>query len=361
MWPDRRFIELIGVDHPIVQAPMAGSDTPTLAAAVAEAGGVGSLAVGPRPLEFARERVTEFRSITGRSVNLNFFAHSASNGTNILQASRAALKEDYDVLGLGNPPQVSVESAQGFDAARLDLVLELRPAIVSFHFGLPDDAAVGEMREAGIILGATATTVSEAMAVEKAGCDFVVAQGFEAGGHRGAHVNTASDGGIGTMALVPQVVDSVSIPVIATGGIVDARGISAALALGAAGVQMGTAFLRCPEADTDASRLERLARAVDTDTIVTSIVSGRANRVAVGTWAKRLNRTAAPHMPYPLQYELSGSLLDAGGEEYAAHQYGQAASLASAMPAGELVRVLVAQTAERLTTLAASASALADS
>jgi len=203
-------------------------------------------------------------------------------------------------------------------------------------------------------LGATATTVAEAMAVEAAGCDFIVAQGFEAGGHRGAHTNTPPDGGIGTLALVPQVVDMVSIPVIAAGGIGDARGIAAALALGAAGVQLGTAFLRCPEAETDTSQRARLGRAADTDTIVTSMISGRANRVAVGPRAWHLSSAAASYMPYPLQYALSGPLLDAGGEDYAAHQYGQAASLACEMPAGELVRALVTETAERLAALAAS-------
>lgn len=355
MWPDRRFIDLVGIDHPIVQAPMAGADTPALAAAVAEAGGLGSLGVGPRPPEFIKERVAALRSTTSRPFNLNFFAHTApEGGAAMLEASRAALKDDYAALGLGDPPQVPVEGSQGFCENRLGLLLDLRPAVASFHFGFPGNRAVAALREAGIVVGATATTAAEAVAVEAAGCDFVVAQGFEAGGHRGAHADTAPDGGVGTLALVPQVVDRVAIPVVAAGGIVDARGIVAALALGAAGVQMGTAFLRCPEAETDAPRRELLARAADTDTIVTSLVSGRANRVAVGRRTQALSSAAASHMPFPLQYGLSGPLMDAGGEDYASHQYGQAASLACETPAGELVGALVRETAERLTALAAS-------
>jgi nitronate monooxygenase len=331
---------------------MAGSCTPALAAAVAGTGGLGSLGVGPRSTEFIRERVAALRSATNRPFNLNFFAHTEpQGGATEFEASRAALKHDYAALDLGDPPQIPVSGSPGFGADQLSLLLELRPAVASFHFGLPGDTAIAALREAGIIFGATATTVAEAIAVEAGGCDFVVAQGFEAGGHRGAHENTGPDHRIRTLALVPQVVDAVAIPVVAAGGIGDARGIVAALALGAAGVQMGTAFLRCPEAETDTPRRARLARATDTDTIVTSVISGRANRVAVGHWAQRLSSVAASHMPYPLQYALTGPLLEAGGEDYAAHQYGQAASLALEMPAGELVRALVSETAERLSAL----------
>ena len=208
------------------------------------------------------------------------------------------------------------------------------------------------MREAGIVVGATATTCAEAQAVEAAGCDFVVAQGFEAGGHRGSHAPTGPDGGIGTLALVPQVVDATALPVIAAGGIADARGIVAALALGAAGVQLGTAFLRCPEAATDPARRARLASAADTDTIVTATVSGRANRVTGSTWARRLNARAAPHLPFPLQYALSGPLSAAAGEANAVHQYGQAATLARELPARELMAALITETAQRLAALA---------
>ena len=355
MWPDRRFIDLVGIDHPIVQAPMAGSCTPALAAAVAEAGGLGSLGVGPRQPDFVRERVAALRSKSNRPFNLNFFAHTApQGGAEALEAARASVSHHYATLGLGEPPEIEVEGSEGFDSDRLALLLELRPPVASFHFGLPDESAVAALREAGIILGATATTVAEARVVEHAGCDFVVAQGFEAGGHRGAHANTSPDGGIGMLALIPQVVDGVDIPVVAAGGIVDARGITAALALGAAGVQMGTAFLRCVEAETDPTRRVRLERATDTDTLVTSMVSGRANRVAVGSPAWRPDNAMSRHMPYPLQYALSGPLMDAGGEDYSAHQYGQAAGLAREMPAGDLVDALVSETKDRLLELAAS-------
>ncbi len=353
MWPDRRFADLVGIEHPIVQAPMAGTCTPELAAAVAGAGGLGSLGVGRRPIAFIEAQVAALRALTNRPFNLNFFTHPAPlAAAEDVAAARAAIAVEHAAFGLGEPPAATASGPPGFDRAELELLLALRPRVASFHFGLPDPDALAALRQAGIVVGATATTSAEARAVEAAGCDFVVAQGFEAGGHRGSHAPTAPDGGIGTMALVPQVVDAVALPVIAAGGITDARGIVAALALGAAGVQLGTAFLRCPEAATDAPRRARLASATDTDTIVTATVSGRANRVTGSRWARRLNARAAAHLPFPLQYELSGPLSAAADEIAAVHQYGQAATLARELPARDLMAALLTETAECLATLA---------
>ena len=355
MWPDRRFIDLVGIEHPIIQAPMAGSCTPALAAAVGSAGGLGSLGVGPRPADFARERVEALRSASNRPFNLNFFAHRPPEAdAEELAAAHASLSDDYAALGLGVPPEVALTGGPGFGAEQLELLLELRPAVASFHLGLPEAKAISTLRDAGIILGATATTVAEACKVEAAGCHFIVAQGFEAGGHRGAHEHTAPDQGIGGLALIPQVVDAVTIPVLAAGGIGDARGIVAALALGAAGVQMGTAFLRCPEAETDAPRRARLAEARESDTSVTTLISGRANRAALGPKARRLNDSATRELPYPLQYGLSGPLMDADEAGYGAMQYGQSARLARELPAAQLVESLVAETAARMKSLTAN-------
>lgn len=351
MWPTPRLTELLGIAHPVVQAPMAGSCTPELAAAVSEAGGLGSLGVGPRGADYVRDRVARLRALTDRPFNLNFFAHPAPPAT-AGTAARAALAPAYEALGLGAPPSPPPPAGEGFGPDRLALALALAPAVVTFHFGLPDAAAIRALRAAGIRIGATATTTAEARAHAAAGCDFVVAQGFEAGGHRGAAGETPPDGGVGLMALVPQVADAVDVPVVAAGGVTDGRGIAAALALGADGVQMGTAFLLCPEAETDAPRRAAIRAAADTDTAVTEIVSGRANRVAAGAGLRGLS--GAAHLPFPMQYALSGPLA-AADPGFAAHQYGQAAALAREMPAGALVARLVAETRARLAALAPGA------
>jgi len=353
MWPSRRFADLVGTPHPIVQAPMAGSCTPELAAAVCAAGGLGSLGLGPRPLEMVCDRVARLRAATDRPFNLNFFAHAPpAADAEHRAAARAALSADYEALGLGPPPEPPGKGPAGFGADRLALLLELRPAVATFHFGLPEAQALARLRGAEIVVGATATTTAEARAVAEAGCDFVVAQGFEAGGHRGAHRATAPAEGVGLMALVPQVVDAVSIPVVAAGGIGDSRGIAAAFALGADGVWMGSAFLLCPEAETDAPRRARIAAAADTDTTVTSAISGRANRVSASPFVRRQTETGAPPLPFPLHYALSGPVTTAGGEPCAAHQYGQAAGLARGEPAGALVARLARETEARLAGLA---------
>jgi nitronate monooxygenase len=209
------------------------------------------------------------------------------------------------------------------------------------------------LREAGIRVIATATTVAEAVDLERAGVDAVIAQGWEAGGHRGSLRLTLPGEGVGTMALVPQVVDAVRVPVIAAGGIGDGRGIAAAFTLGASGVQMGTAFLSCPEAATDPERRALLARAGDTDTMVTDAYSGRPARAVVSRYALEMADLAGQMAPYPQMYDFSEPLVaaaaGAGEEAFASfHLYGQAAALNRAMPAGELVGRLVAEAMARL-------------
>ena len=346
MWPDRRLCELLGIEHPIIQAPMAGSATPALAAAVSNAGGLGSLGCAGLDAAGVAAVATELRSATNKPFNLNFFVHpKPTNDPVTLAAARTRLAPWYAALGLGEPPEALPDLGPGFDAARLATLLVLRPKVVSFHFGLPEAEAVAQLKAAGCVILSTATTVAEARALEAGGADAIIAQGWEAGGHRGSHVPRAPADGIGTLALVPQVVDAVRLPVIAAGGIGDGRGIAAALALGACGVQLGTAFLTCPEAGTDAPRRELLRHASDSDTMMTEAFSGRAARARRSRYAPDLDRRRQALPDFPSLYALSDPLIEAGRDDEASfHLYGQAAAMGRALPAADLLAWLVGET-----------------
>jgi nitronate monooxygenase len=344
MWPRTELQDLFGIEHPIVQAPMAGSDSPELAAAVSNAGGLGSMGLGPRSPEQIREKVAALKALTNRAFNLNFFVHDTPRPDPDLAARTVErLRPIYAAYGAEPPPPELEPPYPPFDAARLETVLELRPAVVSFHFGLPPAAALARLKDAGCRLIASATTVAEGRAVEAAGLDAVIAQGWEAGGHRGSFAIEDEEQGVGTMALVPQIVDAVSIPVIAAGGIGDARGIAAAFALGAAGVQMGTAFLHCPESAVADAHRDALRTATDTDTRHSRGYSGRAARGRSNAYVEALAAQRERLPDYPLMYEFSGPLIAAAkdkGENLAFMLYGQAAALGRPLPAGELLRQL---------------------
>lgn len=343
-WPDRRLCEMLGIDHPIIQAPMAGSATPELAAEVGRAGGLGSLGLGLAGDASVREACAAMRARTNAGFNLNVFvmpdlpAQDAADRA----AMRSRLSLHYKALGLGPVPDPApAVPPHGLPAAMLEALLAERPRVASFHFGLPEPAAMVRLKAAGIVVLCSATNVAEARALEAAGVDAVIAQGWEAGGHRGALAPNRPGDGVGTMALVPQVVDAVRVPVIAAGGIGDARGIAAAMMLGAAGVQMGTAFLACPEAATDARRRALLAEATDMDTMVTDAYSGRAARARRSRLAEDLADLAGHLAPYPEMYAFS-RLPEAadGGEAASFHLYGQAAALSRPVPAARLVEDL---------------------
>ncbi len=281
MWPDQRLVGLLGIRHPIIQAPMAGTATPELAIAVSNAGGLGSLGCHGMNADELRGLAATMRAGTKLPFNLNFFVHpQPRSDAATLSRTRERVRPWYLQLGLGEPPLTIPEGKPGFDAATLAVLLELRPPVVSFHFGVPDREALGALKSAGMMLISSATNVAEARALAGAGVDAIIAQGWEAGGHRGSHRPTDPIDGVGTVALVPQIVDAVKLPVIAAGGIGDGRGIAAAFALGASGVQMGTAFLASPEAGTDAPRRSLLRKATDADTVVTDAFSGRVARAA---------------------------------------------------------------------------------
>ena len=339
MWPDRRLCDLMKIEHPIIQAPMMGSCTPALASAVSNAGGLGSLGCGEKSPDTIRQDAEAIRTRTNRSFNLNFFViETVNTDPAVLDSTRQRLQPWYDKLGLGDPPDELPDPGLGFDEERLELVLSLKPKVVSFHFGYPQPSFVDAMKSAGIVLICSATNVAEARALEAAGMNAIIAQGWEAGGHRGSHVPTAPFDGVGTMALVPQIADAVSVPVIAAGGIGDGRSIAAALALGASGVQMGTAFLNCPEAATEPARRERLRHATDRDTMVTDAFSGRSARAKRSRYAEEMESSRHDLPQFPQMYTLSGPIRNAAEDSEASFfLYGQAAALSKEMAAGELV------------------------
>jgi nitronate monooxygenase len=246
--------------------------------AVSNAGALGSLGCATLSAQTIRDQVNEIRRTTNRPFNLNFFAHPAPEiNTQLAARVRERLAGYYEEFGLGSVPAPS-DPFPRFDEERIRLLLELRPRVVSFHFGLPAPDLLERVKQSGAIVLSSATTVAEARTLESAGVDVIIGQGFEAGGHRGTFTRGDGAGLIGTMALVPQVVDAVRVPVIAAGGIADGRGIAAAFALGASGVQIGTAFLGCPEAVIPAIHREALHRATDEDTRLTRVFTGRPAR-----------------------------------------------------------------------------------
>lgn len=348
MWPDRRILDLFAVDHPIVQAPMAGSDSPKLAIAVAEAGGLGSLAAAMLDPAGLRAALAEFRAGTNRSINLNFFCHTPPLPDDEREARWRERLAPYRLeFGLGSAATAAGPARSPFDATMCALVEELRPRVVSFHFGLPEAALLERVRRAGCAVVSSATTVAEARWLAARGVDAIVAQGAEAGGHRGMFLGDETSAQPGTLALVPQIVDAVAVPVIAAGGIADARGIVAALALGAAGVQIGTAYLLTPEAKTSAVHRAAL-RSADADaTAITHVFTGRPARGIINRLMRELGPMCADVPAFPLAAAAVLPLRTAaearGSGDFSPLWAGQGVALAREVGAGELTRALAGQ------------------
>jgi len=336
-------LELLGVEHPIVQAPMAGAGGPALAIAVAQAGGLGSLPCAMLGAEQVRAEVATFRAHSAGPINLNFFCHVAPRDAEArVEGWRRRLSRYYVELGLDPEAEIAAPTRAPFDDGYCSLVEALRPEVVSFHFGLPEAGLLARVRGCGAKVIASATTVAEAVWLAEAGCDAIIAQGSEAGGHRGMFLTEDVSTQVGTMALVPQVVDAVRVPVIAAGGISDARGIVAAFALGAAGVQIGTGYLLCPEATIGARHGEALMHGSDDGTAITNVFTGRPARGVMNRSMRELGPMSTEAPPFPL---ASAALLPlraraeaAGSGDFTWMWSGQAGRLARALPAGELTR-----------------------
>ena len=301
VWPDQRILDLFKIEVPIVQAPMAGAGTSQLAIAVSEAGGLGSLPCGQMTVAQAREAMDTTCRGTSRSINVNFFCHQVPSVDDEGAAAwRARLAPYYAEYGLEPAAQSPAASRNPFDAEYCTIVEDYKPQVVSFHFGLPDRSLLERVKAAGAKVISSATTVAEARWLADRGCDAIIAQGLEAGGHRGNFLTDDMATQIGTFALVPQIADAVDVPVIAAGGVADARGIVAAFALGAAAVQIGTAYLYCPEAHVPALHLRALRNVADDDTMITNVFTGRPARGIVNRVMREMGPMASNAPAFPL-------------------------------------------------------------
>ncbi|MVA96121.1 2-nitropropane dioxygenase [Nitratireductor sp. CAU 1489] len=353
MWPNNGIVELFDIEVPILQAPMAGSSGAELAIAVSAAGGLGALPCAMLGPEQIRTELGVIRQRTNRPVNLNFFCHSPPSPDRAREAGwRARLAAYYAEFGI-DPDAVPPGAGRNpFDEAGCAVVEEFRPEVVSFHFGLPDPALIERVKKSGARIIASATTVAEARWLEKRGCDAIIAQGAEAGGHRGIFLSDDVAAQPGTMALVPQVVDAVAVPVIAAGGIADPRGVAAAFMLGAAAVQIGTAYLQCPEALTAPGHRAALAAARDDQTVLTNVFTGRPARGLLNRIVREVGPLSAEAPAFPLAAAAVGPLRaraeKTGSRDFSPLWAGQAAALGRAMPAGDLTRDLADRAGELL-------------
>lgn len=336
-------LQRLNISLPIIQGPMTGSDTPQLAAAVSQAGGLGMLGCGMRSPEAMAQAAAAVRAATGKPFGMNLFVlETPRPDAAEVAAAMDRLAPLYARFGL--PPEAPARWCEDF-AAQFDALIAARPAVASFTFGILSAAQVRRIQsEAGSFVIGTATTPAEALAWQEVGADAVVASGMEAGGHRGTFQGDWEGSLIGTLPLVPTCVDTLKIPVIAAGGIMDGRGIAAAQALGAQAVQMGTAFVACPESSANAAYRAALQSERAWHTEVTAAISGRPARGLPNRLFSDLQRADAPALPdYPMVYDATKALVAAakGNPDFAVQWAGQGAPLARELPAAELVATLV--------------------
>lgn len=352
-WPDTRLLELLGITQPIFLAPMANAGGAALAIEVARAGGLASIPCASLSLEKIRSETEAFRAANVGPLNLNFFCHQPPTVDEERAARWKALLEPYyRELGADYDAPTPVSSRAPFDNANCELVESLQPEVVSFHFGLPAPALLERVRATGAKILGSATTVEEARWLEARGCDAIIAMGYEAGGHRGLFLSDSLDTQIGTMALVPQIVDAVNVPVIAAGGIGDGRGIAAAFILGASAVQLGTAFMFCPESTISAPHRVALNSVEASQTALTNLFTGRPARGIVNRVMRELGPISAHAPAFPLAggalTPLRGKSEPLGSGDFMNMWSGQALRLGREMPAFELTQQLVKQALEKL-------------
>jgi nitronate monooxygenase len=348
MWSRNALTERLNLKWPILQAPMGWLSTPALAAAVSNAGGLGGLGMWGFSAEDAERRVAGFRQQSAGSLNVNYPLWPEPRITPEASAAmRKRLQPYYDANGLGAVPE-PVGAASEVSPEHLAMLLRVRPELVSFHFGLPGPEVMQAIKSAGIFVICSATTVAEAKMLEERGVDAVIAQGTEAGGHRGTFTGVDMGMQPGLFALLPQVVDAVKVPVIAAGGVADGRHVAAAFMLGASGVQLGTAFLRCEEANVQDAHRAALRDASDACTVVTDMITGRPARYIRNRLTDDLIASGLEPVSFPAQLTLTAPLGTTGDKELTALFAGQSAALARDTDAATLVEALAAETSRRL-------------
>lgn len=340
-------LSTLDIRHPIIQAPMAGVSTPALAAAVSEAGGLGSVALGTSTVQQARAAIAAVRDKTSRPFNVNVFAHRPAQADPAREAAWLDWLRPHFARFGSEPPAGLSEIYRSFldDQPMFDLLLELRPAVVSFHFGLPPQDRIDALKAAGIVLFTTATSLDEALQIEAAGIDAIVAQGIEAGGHRGIFDPSAPDPALPTFELLEQLRGKVSLPLIAAGGIMDGRHIRTAFYHGAGAVQMGSAFIACPESMAPPHHRALIAQGGELQTELSAVISGRPARGIVNKLFSEVGASGHPPLPdYPIAYDAAKALHAAasakGSQDYSVNWGGTNFAQARAMPAGALVALL---------------------
>ncbi|PRA27539.1 NAD(P)H-dependent flavin oxidoreductase [Pseudomonas poae] len=349
-WPDTRLLDLLGIEVPIIQAPMAGATTAAMVIAANQAGALGSLPAATLSIEQLRDALTTIRHASTRPINVNFFCHQPPDPDEARdQRWKDLLEPYYRELGADFDAPTPVSNRAPFNDAACLVVEEFLPEVVSFHFGLPEKSLLDRVKATGAKVLSSATTVEEAIWLEQHGCDAIIAMGIEAGGHRGIFLSDDLNTQIGLFALVPQIVDAVSVPVIAAGGIGDARGIAAAFALGACAVQIGTAYLFTPEATISPSHHHALRHAEASETALTNLFTGRPARGIVNRVMRELGpiNPAAPAFP-----RSGGALMPLKAKDEAGFSNlwsGQALRLGKELSTYDLTRQLAMQALAKLT------------
>ena len=338
---------LLGIELPVIQAPMAGVQGSALAVAVSNAGGLGSLPCAMLSLDAMCNELAKIKAQTTRPYNVNFFCHAPPTPSAEREAVwRAALSRYYEEFGLDVASIPAGPGRTPFSSEFADALSDFKPAVVSFHFGLPSPELLARVRTWGSKILSSATTVDEARWLEAHGVDAIIAQGLEAGGHRGIFLSEDLTTQVGTFALLPQIVRAVKLPVIAAGGIADAKGVAASMTLGAAGAQIGTAYLLCPEATTSAVHRAALKSETARHTALTNIFTGRPARGIVNRIMKELGPISAAAPAFPLATSaispLRAKAESQGSGDFSPLWSGQNASGCREIPAADLTRELAA-------------------